>query len=124
MFSPAFSAFWLMTGYLVLLVLLGVFTARIVRMKGIKTQAGYAGAVFWVLGVLFYFVLAQIGSPDVIILILISIAAPLFHIISLLIVVFNKKRTWKAPAYKSKSVRLLLIFTTALAIYVLGLIIA
>jgi hypothetical protein len=113
-----------MTGYLVLLVLLGVFTARIVRMKGIKTQAGYAGAVFWVLGVLFYFVLAQIGSPDVIILILISIAAPLFHIISLLIVVFNKKHTWKDPAYKNKSVRLLLIFTTALAIYVLGLIIA
>ena len=124
MFSPAFSAFWLMTGYLVLLVLLGVFTARIVRMKGIKTQAGYAGAVFWVLGVLFYFVLAQIGSPDVIILILISIAAPLFHMISLLIVVFNKKHTWKDPAYKNKSVRLLLILTIALAIYVLGLIIA
>ena len=124
MFSPAFSAFWIMVGYLILLVLLSVFTAKIGRMTGIKSKTGFIGAIFWLMGVVFYFILAQIGSPDAIILILISLAAPLFSIINLLIILLNKKHSWKDPAYKKKSLAYLLIFMAALLIYIIGLIIA
>lgn len=124
MFSPAFSAFWVMIGYLILMILLGVFTAGIGRLKGIKSRAGSIGAIFWVMGVVFYFILAQIGSPDVIILISISLAAPLFSIINLLTILLNKKHSWKDPAYKKKSLAYLLIFMAALLIYIIGLIIA
>ncbi len=124
MFSPAFSAFWIMVGYLILLVLLSVFTAKIGRMKGIKSRIGSIGVIFWLMGVVFYFILAQIGSPDAIILVLISLAAPLFSIINVLTILFNKKHSWKDPAYKKKSLAYLLIFIAALLVYIIGLIIA
>ena len=123
MFSPAFSAFWVMIGYLILLVLLGVLALNRTH-EGIKSKTGFIGAIFWLMGVVFYFILAQIGSPDAIILILISLAAPLFSIINLLIILLNKKHSWKDPAYKKKSLAYLLIFMAALLIYIIGLIIA
>ncbi|MFU8827570.1 MAG: hypothetical protein ACNA70_08785 [Brevefilum sp.] len=124
MFSAAFSALWIMLGYLILLILMGIFTARLGRMRGIKTKPGYLGAVFWVLGVLLYFILAQVGSPDVIILITISIAAPLFYIINLIAILLKKKEPWVDPNYKVKGLTYLLIFVVALIVYVIGLVIA
>jgi hypothetical protein len=124
MFSPAFSAFWLMVGYLVLLILLGVFTDRIGRMKGIRSKAGYLGAIFWLMGVVFYFILAQVGSPDALILMAVSIVAPLFYIFNLIAILFEKKHTWVEPEYKRKGLRYLMIYISVLAVYVIGLIIA
>jgi hypothetical protein len=124
MFSPALSAIWLMFGYLILLILLGVFTASMGRMKGIKTRAGYLGAIFWMIGVIFYFILAQIGSPDAIILIVVSFVVPLFYLINLLALFLNKKQNWVDAEYKAKCLRYLLIFLAVLAIYITGLIIA
>lgn len=124
MFSPALSTLWLMIGYLVLIILLGIFTAKIGRMKGFITRAGYLGAIFWVIGVIFYFILAQIGSPDAIILIVVSIVVPLFYLINLIALLLNKKHNWIDPKYKTKSLRFLLIFLTALLIYITGLILA
>lgn len=124
MFSPAFSAFWLLTGYLILLILLGMFTARIARMKGIKTRAGYLGAVFWVIGVLVFFILAQFGSPDVLILFAVSFVVPLFYLVNLMAVFLDKKRTWEDPDYKKKSLEYLLIFALVLLLYVIGIILA
>lgn len=124
MFSAPFSAFWLMMGYLLLLILLGVFTTRLGQMKSIKTRPGYLGAIFWLIGVVFYFILAQVGSPDALILILVSIVAPLFYLINLMAILLEKKHTWVDPAYRKKGLSYLLIFLAALAVYVTGLIIA
>jgi hypothetical protein len=124
LFSPAFSAFWLMMGYLILLILLGMFTSRIGRMKGIHSKAGYLGAIFWLMGVVIYFILAQVGSPDVLILIAVSIVAPLFYIINLFAILLEKKYTWVDPEYKTKGLRYFMIFVVVLVVYVVGLIIA
>lgn len=124
MFSAGFSAFWLMAGYLILLILLGVFTARLGRMKGVKTRVGYLGAIFWVLGVIFYFILAQVGSPDAIILLVISVVAPLSYLINLMAILFNNKQTWTNPDYKKNGLRYLLIFLATLTVYLIGLVIA
>lgn len=124
MFSPALSAFWLMAGYLILLVMLGVFTTKLGRMRGIKTRSGYLGAVFWLLGVLVYFILAQVGSPDVIILFAISIIIPIFYSVNLLAILLSKKLSWIDPDYKKKSLSYLVIFIIVLAIYLIGLIVA
>jgi len=124
MFSPAFSALWVMLGYLLLLILLGMFTAKLGEMKGIKTTPGYLGAIFWFLGVVFYFVLAQVGSPDTLILIGVSIFVPLLYIINLVVILLNKKHNWNDPDYKTKGLRYLLIFMAALGVYILGLVIA
>jgi hypothetical protein len=124
MFSPAFSALWLMVGYLILLVLLGMFTVRLGRMKGIHSKAGYLGAIFWLMGVVVYFILAQVGDPDALILIAVSIVAPLFYIINLIAILLEKKHTWVDPEYKTKGLRYLMIFMAVLVVYVIGLIIA
>ena len=124
MFSPAFSVFWLMIGYLTLLILLGMFTAGLGRMKGIRSNSGYLGAIFWLMGVVVYFILAQVGSPDVMILIAVSVVAPLFYIINLLAILLEKKHAWVDPAYKTKGLRFLMIFVAVLVVYVIGLIIA
>ncbi len=124
MFSAAFSAFWIMAGYLILLVLMGVFTTKLGKMRGIKTSTGYLGALFWVLGVIFYFILAQVRSPDALILITISIVAPLFYLINLVAILLKKKQPWVDPNYKVKGLTYLLIFVVALIVYVIGLVIA
>ena len=124
MFSAAFSAFWLMMGYLILLILMGAFIAKLGQMKGIRTRSGFIGAIFWVVGVVFYFILAQIGSPDAIILIVVSIVVPLFYLINLLAILLNKKQNWIDPEYKRKRLSYLLIFLAVLFIYIIGLAIA
>ena len=93
-------------------------------MKGIHSKAGYLGAIFWLIGVVIYFILAQVGSPDALILIAVSIVAPLFYIINLLAILLEKKHTWVDPEYKSKGPRYLMIFMAVLVVYVIGLIIA
>jgi hypothetical protein len=124
MFSAAFSALWLMVGYLILLIMLGMFTSKLAQMKGLKAMAGYLGAVFWLLGVIFYYILAQVGAPDALILIVISIAVPLFYLINLAAILLDKKHAWVDPEYKTKGLRNLLIFLFAFAIYAAGLVIA
>ena len=124
MFGEAFSTAWVMLGYLFLLILLGIFITRLGKMKGIKTSPGYLGAVFWVIGVIIYFVLAQVGSPDALILIAVSIVAPLFYLINLLAILLEKKHTWVDPDYKKKSLRNLFIFLGALGVWMIGLIVA
>lgn len=124
MFSEAFSALWLMIGYLVLIILLGTLTSRLGKMKDIKTSPGYLGAVFWIIGVVIYFILAQVGSPDAIILIAISVVAPLLYLVNVVAILLEKKHTWIDPNYKLKRTRCLLIFISALAVYVIGLVIA
>jgi hypothetical protein len=124
LFSAPFSALWLMLGYLILIILMGIFTSRVGKMKGIKTSPGYLGAVFWTIGVIVYFILAQIGSPDAIILISISVVVPLFYFVNLVAILLKKSHTWVDPDYKKKGLRYLVTFIAALAMYIIGLMIA
>ena len=93
-------------------------------MKGIHSKAGYLGVIFRLFGVVFYFILAQFRSPDVLISISVSIVALLFSFINLIAILLEKKRTWFDAQYKYKGLRYLIIFVAAPAVYVIGLIIA
>ena len=124
MFGDAFSAAWLMLGYLALLILLGTLVFRFGRMKGITTAPGYLGAVFWIIGVIVYLIFARVGEPDAIILNLVSIVAPMVHFFNILGILLERKHKWKDPDYKRKGLRYLLIFLGAVAVYAIGLVLA
>jgi amino acid transporter len=104
--------------------LLGIFSEKFGKMKKINSKAGFFGVIFWILGMVFYFVLAQVGSPDALILIAVSVFAPLFSFINLIAILLKKKHTWVDPEYKTKGLRYLMIFMAVLVVYVIGLIIA
>ena len=122
MFRDAFSAAWLMLGYLALLVWLGVLTARLGKLKKSPHAPWYLGMVFWLLGVTLYLVFARVGEPDAIILITVSLVAPLLYFINLLIILLDKKHPWKADEDKHLAWRYLLIFLAALVLWALGLV--
>ena len=122
MFRDAFSAAWLMLGYLVLLVWLGVLTARLGKLKKSPHAPWYLGPVFWLVGIALYLVFARVGEPDAIILITVSLVAPLLYFINLLIILLDKKHPWKTDGDKRLARRDLLIFLVALALWVIGLI--
>ena len=58
----AISTLWLMGGYFVLILLMGIFVTRIQKMRGIKTQPAILGALFWTIGMIAY---AILGNNDV-----------------------------------------------------------
>lgn len=122
MFRDAFSAAWLMLGYLALLVGLSVLTTRLGKLKKSPHAPWYLGAVFWLLGVILYLVFARVGEPDAIILITVSLVAPLLYFINLLTILLDKKHPWKADEDKHLARRDLLIFLAALVLWALGLV--
>ena len=122
MFRDAFSAAWLMLGYLALLVWLGVLTARLGKLKKSPHAPWYLGAVFWLIGITLYLVFARVGEPDAIILITVSLVAPLLYFINLLTILLDKKHPLKADGDKHLARRYLLILLAALSLWVLGLV--
>jgi len=78
--------------------------------------------VFWLLGVTLYLVFARVGEPDAIILITVSLVAPLLYFINLLTILLDKKHPLKADGDKHLARRYLLIFLAALSLWVLGLV--
>lgn len=124
MFGDAFSAAWLMAGYLILLVMLGLIAERIGKMKSIKATPGWLGGALWLLAVYIYYNLASKDLTGPLLLIAILVIFPLIYIINIAAMLLSKAYKWQLAADKPKALRYLLIFLGALAVWVIGLILA
>ena len=118
----ALSAFWLLAGCLALILLLGIFVARLRKAHGIKTAPGYLGGIIWVIAMIGYAVLSRNEMADPLIFILISSVIPVVYLINILVILLSKRYSWKNPDDKRTAGRLAIIIVAALLVWVLGLI--
>ena len=73
----ALSTVWLLGGYFVLIMLMGIFVTRIQKMRGIKSQPAILGALFWTIGMIAYAILGNNEMSDPLMFITISVIIPL-----------------------------------------------
>jgi len=118
----ALSAFWLLAGCLALILLLGIFVARLRKAHGIKTAPGYLGGIIWVIAMIGYAVLSRNEMADPLIFILISSVIPVVYLINILVILLSKRYSWKNPDDKRTAGRFAIIIVAALLVWVLGLI--
>ena len=118
----ALSAFWLLAGCLALILLLGIFVARLRKAHGIKTAPGYLGGIIWVIAIIGYAVLSRNEMSDPLIFILVSSVIPVVYLINILVILLSKRYSWKNPDDKRTAGRFAIIIVAALLVWVLGLI--
>ncbi len=118
----ALSAFWLLAGCLALILLLGIFVARLRKAHGIKTAPGYLGGIIWVIAMIGYAVLSRNEMADPLIFILISSVIPVVYLINILVILLSKRYSWKNPDDKRTAGRFAIIIVAALLVWALGLI--
>jgi len=118
----ALSAFWLLAGCLALILLLGIFVARLRKAHGIKTAPGYLGGIIWVIAIIGYAVLSRNEMADPLIFILVSSVIPVVYLINILVILLSKRYSWKNPDDKRTAGRFAIIIVAALLVWVLGLI--
>ena len=118
----ALSAFWLLAGCLALILLLGIFVARLRKAHRIKTAPGYLGGIIWVIAMIGYAVLSRNEMADPLIFILISSVIPVVYLINILVILLSKRYSWKNPDDKRTAGRFAIIIVAALLVWVLGLI--
>ena len=117
----ALSAFWLLAGCLAMILLLGMFTARLRAARGIRSAPGYLGGIIWVIAMIGYAVLAKNEMADPLIFILVSAVIPLVYLINILLLLLSRRYTWKDPQGKRAAVRFALIILGVFIVWVLGL---
>lgn len=118
----ALSAFWLLAGCLALILLLGIFVARLRKAHGIKTAPGYLGGIIWVIAIIGYAVLSRNEMSDPLIFILVSSVIPVVYLINVLVILLSKHYSWKNPDDKRVAGRFAIIIVAVLLVWVLGLI--
>ena len=118
----ALSAFRLLAGSLALILLLGIFDARLRKAHGIKTAPGYLGGIIWVIAMIGYAVLSRNEMADPLIFILVSSVIPVVYLINILVILLSKRYSWKNPDDKRTAGRFAIIIIAALLVWVLGLI--
>ena len=118
----ALSAFWLLAGCLALILLLGIFVARLRKAHGIKTAPGYLGGIIWVIAMIGYAVLSRNEMADPLIFILVSSVIPVVYLINILVILLSKRYSWKNPDDKRTAGRFAIIIVSVLLVWVLGLI--
>ncbi len=118
----ALSAFWLLAGCLALILLLGIFVARLRKAHGIKTAPGYLGGIIWVIAMIGYAVLSRNEMADPLIFILVSSVIPVVYLINILVILLSKRYSWKNPDDKRTAGRFAIIIVAALLVWALGLI--
>ena len=118
----ALSAFWLLAGCLALILLLGIFVARLRKAHRIKTAPGYLGGIIWVIAMIGYAVLSRNEMADPLIFILVSSVIPVVYLINILVILLSKRYSWKNPDDKRTAGRFAIIIVAALLVWALGLI--
>lgn len=117
----ALSAFWLLAGCLAMILLLGMFTARLRAARGIRSAPGYLGGIIWVIAMIGYAVLAKNEMTDPLIFILVSAVIPLVYLINILLLLLSRRYTWQDPQGKLAAGRFALIILGVFIVWVLGL---
>lgn len=121
MYRDAFSAIWLMVGYLVLIVMLGMFTERIGKMKGIKAAPGWLGGILWLLAMYIYYNLASKDLTDPLLLIAVFVTVPLIYFINIAAMLLSKEHKWLQAENKQTAMNYIYIFLGTLVVWVTGL---
>jgi hypothetical protein len=118
----ALSAFWLLAGCLAVILLLGVFVARLRKTHGIKSAPGYLGGIIWVIAMIGYAILGRNEMADPLIFILVSSIIPLVYLINILIILLSRRYTWKNPEDKRSASHFSIVILAVLLVWVIGLI--
>ena len=117
----ALSTVWLLGGYFVLIMLMGIFVTRIQKMRGIKTQPAILGALFWTIGMIAYAILINNGMSDPLMFITISVIIPLIYLVMVLVALLSRKYHWKKDSDPKIALRYLAVFLVLIVVYAVGL---
>ena len=118
----ALSTVWLLGGYFVLIMLMGIFVTRIQKMRGIKSQPAILGALFWTIGMIAYAILGNNEMSDPLMFITISVIIPLIYLVMVLVALLSRKYHWKNDSDRKIALRYLAILLVLLVVYTVGLV--
>ncbi len=117
----ALSTVWLLGGYFVLILLMGIFVTRIQKMRGIKSQPAILGALFWTIGMIAYAILGNNEMSDPLMFITISVIIPLIYLVMVLVALLSRKYHWKNDSDPKIALRYLAVFLMLVFVYAVGL---
>ena len=117
----ALSTVWLLGGYFVLIMLMGIFVTRIQKMRGIKSQPDILGALFWTIGMIAYAILGNNEMSDPLMFITISVIIPLIYLVMVLVALLSRKYHWKNDSDPKIALRYLAVFLVLVFVYAVGL---
>jgi uncharacterized membrane protein YcaP (DUF421 family) len=117
----ALSTVWLLGGYFVLIMLMGIFVTRIQKMRGIKSQPAILGALFWTIGMIAYAILGNNKMSDPLMFITISVIIPLIYLVMVLVALLSRKYHWKNDSDPKIALRYLAVFLVLVFVYAVGL---
>ena len=117
----ALSTVWLLGGYFVLIMLMGIFVTRIQKMRGIKSQPAILGALFWTIGMIAYAILGNNEMSDSLMFITISVIIPLIYLVMVLVALLSRKYHWKNDSDPKIALRYLAVFLVLVFVYAVGL---
>ena len=117
----ALSTVWLLGGYFVLIMLMGIFVTRIQKMRGIKSQPAILGALFWTIGMIAYAILGNNEMSDPLMFITISVIIPLIYLVMVLVALLSRKYHWKNDSDPKIALRYLAVFLVLVFVYAIGL---
>ncbi len=117
----ALSTVWLLGGYFVLIMLMGIFVTRIQKMRGIKSQPAILGALFWTIGMIAYAILGNNEMSDPLMFITISVIIPLIYLVMVLVALLSRKYHWKNDSDPKIALRYLGVFLVLVFVYAIGL---
>ncbi|HBG60141.1 MAG TPA: hypothetical protein PLX92_04775 [Anaerolineaceae bacterium] len=117
----ALSTVWLLGGYFVLILLMGIFVTRIQKMRGIKSQPAILGALFWTIGMIAYAILGNNEMSDPLMFITISVIIPLIYLVMVLVALLSRKYHWKNDLDPKIALRYLAVFLVLVFVYAVGL---
>ena len=121
MLREALSTVWLLGGYFVLIMLMGIFVTRIQKMRGIKSQPAILGALFWTIGMIAYAILGNNEMSDPLMFITISVIIPLIYLVMVLVALLSRKYHWKNDSDPKIALRYLAVFLVLVFVYAVGL---
>ena len=117
----ALSTVWLLGGYFVLIMLMGIFVKKKKKMRGIKSQPAILGALFWTIGMIAYAILGNNEMSDPLMFITISVIIPLIYLVMVLVALLSRKYHWKNDSDPKIALRYLGVFLVLVFVYAIGL---
>jgi len=110
-----------MGGYLVLILLMGIFVTRIQKMRGIQAKPAILGALYWTIGMIAFAILGNNEMYDPLMFITLSVIIPLTYLVMVLVALLSRKYHWKNDSDPKIALRYLAAFLVLLVVYTIGL---
>ena len=120
--QEAISTLWLMGGYFVLILLMGIFVTRIQKMRGIQAKPAILGALYWTIGMIAFAILGNNEMYDPLMFITLSVIIPLIYLVMVLVALLSRKYHWKNDSDPKIALRYLAAFLVLLVVYTIGLV--